>query len=34
MATHAEQLNGEFDERRVGLDYVSFKVANRAELNR
>jgi glyoxylase I family protein len=34
VATHDEPLNGAFDERRVDLDHLSFKVADRDELDR
>jgi catechol 2,3-dioxygenase-like lactoylglutathione lyase family enzyme len=34
VVAHDEPLSGPFDERRVGLDRVGFKVANRDELNR
>ena len=34
VVTHDEQLNGEFDERRVGLDHLGFTVADRDELDR
>jgi catechol 2,3-dioxygenase-like lactoylglutathione lyase family enzyme len=34
VLSHDELLNGAFDERRVGLDHLGFKVADRDELDR
>ena len=34
VVTHDVAVSGPFDERRVGLDRLGFKVANRDELNR
>lgn len=34
LVAHDAALNGAFDERRVGLDHLGFKVDNRDELNR
>jgi glyoxylase I family protein len=34
VVAHDAPLNGAFDERRVGLDHLGFKVADRDELDR
>jgi catechol-2,3-dioxygenase len=34
VMTHDEPLSGTFDERRIGLDHLGFKVADRNELQR